>query len=226
MQLDVRTARRWAEGYAYSFSGKQRFSHGVMPLSLPPLDGARDLTFAELLTLRLVRAFRETGLSLQTIKRVAERASAEFGLPAPFISRRFRTDGRKVFIELRTGLPGDDGAPVPKRERELVEVLTSQRAFAEVVEPSLFANVEWDEDLAARWWPMGKVRSVILDPAVSFGAPHIASTRVPTAALATAVRAEGGGKAAAAAVAAWYGVTTAAVGDAMQFETEWLARAA
>lgn len=115
---------------------------------------------------------------------------------------------------------------LPKRERELVEVLTGQRAFADVVDPSLFANVEWDEDFAARWWPMGKERSVILDPAVSFGAPHIASTRVPTAALAAAVRAEGGGEAAAEIVATWYGVEPAEVADALQFETEWLARAA
>jgi len=226
VQLDTRTARRWAEGYNYSFQGEQHFSRGVMPLSLPLAEGARDLTFAELLTLRLVRAFRETKLSLQTIKRVAERASADFGLPMPFISRQFRTDGRKVFLELNVKPSGNDEPALSKRERELIEVLTGQRAFAEVVEPSLFANVEWDEGLAARWWPMSKGHSVILDPAVSFGAPHIADTGVPTTALATAVRAEGGGQEAVAAVAEWYGVTPANVADALRFETEWLARVA
>lgn len=226
VQLDTRTARRWTEGYAYEFQGKQRFSRGVMPLALPPADGARDLTFAELLTLRLVRAFRDTGLSLQTIKRVAARASSDFGQPTPFVSRRFRTDGSKVFVELKAE-PLDSNEPaLAKRERELVEVLTGQRAFADVVEPSLFANVEWDDDLAARWWPLGKEHSVLLDPAVSFGAPRIAHTGVPTAALAAAVRAEGGGQNAAAAVADWYGVTPADVADALHFETEWLTRAA
>jgi uncharacterized protein (DUF433 family)/DNA-binding transcriptional MerR regulator len=225
-QLDTRTARRWAEGYTYGPEGEQRFSRGVLPLSLPPVDGARDLTFTELLTLRLVRGFRETGLSLQTIKRVAAKAASDFGQNAPFVSRRFRTDGSKVFLELQAEPPGGDEPTMSRRERELVEILTGQRAFADVVEPSLFVNVEWVEDLAARWWPLGKDRSVLLDPAVGFGAPRIAHTGVPTATLAAAVRAEGGGEDAAAAVADWYGVTPANVADALRFETEWLARAA
>lgn len=226
VQLDARTARRWAEGYPYRYQDEQRLSPGVMPLALPGAGKTRDLTFAELLTLRLVRAFRQHNLGLPTIKRVAERAAQDFDLATPFISKRFRTDGRKVFIELRAETPADDTAGIPRRERELIEVLTGQRAFADVVEPSLFANVDWNADLASRWWPLGKDRSVNLDPRVMFGAPRVADTSVPTAALAAAVRAEGGGEAAADAVAGWYGVSPDHVMDAVRFETEWLSKAA
>lgn len=225
-QLDRRTAQRWAEGYPYVHAGERRISPGVMPLSLGRIGGTRDLTFAELLTLRLVRAFRGLKLGLPTIKRVAIRAAADYDLATPFISRRFRTDGRKVFMELQRDEPSNDAPGIPRHERELIEVLTGQRAFAEVVEPSLFANVDWQDDLAARWWPMGKGSAVILDPAVIFGAPRIANTSVPTAAVATAVRAEGGGENAISAVAEWYGVPIEAVKDAVRFETEWLAKAA
>lgn len=221
-QLDRRTARRWAEGYPYVHAGERRVSRGVMPFTLGRMGKERDLTFAELLTLRLVRAFRNSGLGLPTIKRVALRAAEDYGFAMPFISRRFRTDGRKVFMELRGEEPGGEAPGIRRHEREMIEVLTGQRAFADVVEPSLFANVDWQDDLASRWWPMGKNGAVVLDPAVAFGAPRIARTGVPTAVLAEAVRAEGGGPEAVEAVAGWYGVPPGSVEDAVRFETDWL----
>lgn len=92
-QLDVRTARRWAEGYSFIHRGERHLSPGVMPLALAKLGKHRDVTFTELLTLRLVRGFRAAGLGLRTIRMVAERAAADFDLPMPFVSKRFRTDG-------------------------------------------------------------------------------------------------------------------------------------
>jgi len=226
VQLDVRAARRWAEGYTYLHGGERRASAGLITLALPRQGKEQDVTFAELLTLRLVKAFRDVKLGLPLIRRVAKRAAADYGLDMPFASRRFRTDGRKVFIELQRDLPDADEAGVPARERELIEVLTRQRNFTEVVEPSLFANVDWDGDLASRWWPMGKATSIVLDPAIRFGAPRIDGTGVPTSVIAAAVRAEGGGEAAMGAVAEWYGVPLEGVQNAMRFETEWLSKAA
>jgi uncharacterized protein (DUF433 family) len=225
-QLDTRTARRWAEGYDFRHHGEKRHSPGIMGLALAPIGGMRDLTFPEMLTLRLVKGFRGAGLSLRTIKRVAEAAAQQLGTPTPFVTRRFRTDGRKVFMELQHAEPANDEPGLPKRERQLIEVLTGQGAFANVVEPSLFRNVEWEADIAARWWPLGQTRAVVLDPTTMFGAPRIARTRVPTAAVAAAVAAEGGGASAVQAVAEWHGLTADQVHDAVEFETEWLKRAA
>ena len=225
-QLDGRTARRWAEGYDFKYHGEIWRSPGVMRLALPPIGRSVDLTFPEMLTLRLVHGFREAGLSLRTIKRVAEVAARDYGTPTPFVTRRFRTDGRKVFVELQQTVPSKDEPAVPRRERQLIEVLSHQHQFADIVEPSLYAKVDWDDGMAVRWWPMGQDHAVVLDPRVMFGAPRIAKTRVATDALAAAVRAEGGGEAALAAVAAWHDVTPAQVRDAVEFETEWLRRAA
>lgn len=226
VQLDARTARRWALGYDYTYHGAPRHSPGVMSLTDSSCAGDPDLTFAEMLTLRLVKGFREAKLSLRTIKRVAEVAARDFGTPTPFVSKRFRTDGRKVFVELQEVQPVNDEPATTPRERKMIEVLTGQHAFADVVEPSLFANVDWHDDIAARWWPLGRARAVVLDPAMVFGAPSIANTRVPTATLAQAVRAEGGGDAAISAVAEWYGLSTTQVRDALNFETAWLHQAA
>ena len=225
-QLDTRMARRWALGYGYRFKGEVRHSHGVMPLQLPVRGRERDLTFREMLTLRLVRGFRQADLGLPTIKRVAQIASTDYGEPLPFVSKRFRTDGRRIFLELKTRPDVEDDFNIPTRERRLIEVLTGQENFAAIVEPSLFANVDWHEDLASRWWPLGRDRHVILDPDVLFGAPHVHETRVPTATLGKAVAAEGNGPDAERAAADWYGVSPEAVRDAVDFETKWLKTAA
>ena len=66
------------------------------------------------------------------------------------------------------------------------------QSAALTVEPSLYANVDWQDDLASRWWPLGKESAVALDPEVMFGAPHISDTRAPTSIIAETVRAERG----------------------------------
>ncbi len=225
-QIDTRNARRWAEGYDYPYKGETRHSTGVMPLELPLIQGERDLTFAEMLTLRLVAAFRTAGLSMRTIRRVSAVAAQHYNTPLPFVSRRFRIDGRKVFVEISKDPVSNDEPVMPKGERRLIDVLSGQENFAEVVEPSLFQNVDWHADLATRWWPIKHSGFVLLDPTVMFGAPHIAGSRVPTDALASAVRAEGNSDQAIAAVADWFGVERAAVRSAAYFEGEWLNRAA
>ena len=80
-------------------------------------------------------------------------------------------------------------------------MLTGQHAFADIVEPFLFANVDWQDDVISRWWPLGLNRSVVLDPHILFGSPHVRDTSIPTATLASAVRAEGGGETAIKTVA-------------------------
>jgi uncharacterized protein (DUF433 family) len=225
-QLDAQTTRRWAEGYDFRYRGELRHSPGVMGLALEPIGGRRDLTFPEMLTLRLVKGFRGAGLTLRTIKRVAEVAAADYGTATPLVTRRFRTDGRNVFIELQAARPDLDAPAFPARERQRINVLSRQREFGEIVEPSLFQNLEWDDDLAARWWPLGRSRSVMVDPRTLFGAPHIEGTRVPTAAVAATVRAEGSDAEAIAFVADWHGISPAQTKDAVEFETRWFRKAA
>lgn len=225
-QLDLKTARRWAVGYDYRTHGELRHSPGVMPLTLAAAGRSRDLTFVEMLTLRLVKGFRDARLGLRTIKRVAEVAAAEYQTPLPFVTRRFRTDGRKIFIELQHAPAANEEPDLPRHERELIEVLSGQRAFADIVEPSLFQNVDWAEDIASRWWPLGRGRRVVLDPGTLFGAPHVLDTRVPTETLAAEVKAEGGGETAIEAVAKWYGLPSSAVRDALAFQDSWFRRAA
>ena len=207
--LAPRTARRWVDGYEYDYRGERRRSEPVAYLSKAAVrDDGTILDFEQLLTLLLVKAFKDRGLGLPTIKRAAARAQEVYGTPNPFVTKRFRSDGHHVFIDL-------DAAG---KERELVNVISSQREFRSIVEPSLFKDVVFVGDDASEWWPMGKDHSVVLIPNRQFGAPHIAGRGIRTDVVAQAVAAEGGGKAGLSAVADYYQLTSEQVADAVAFE--------
>jgi uncharacterized protein (DUF433 family) len=218
--LDALTARRWIKGRDYRYKGEARHSAPVVHLVRPDAAGAQDLTFEELLTLRLVRAFRETGLGLPTIRKAAEVAARRYSQANPFITRSFRSDGKSVFLELE-----EQGA-VPGQEKVMVHALTGQQQFQQVVEPSLFEDVVFIGDKVGEWFPIGQDRSVVIRPDRSFGAPHIAGTGLRTEVVADAVMAEGGDDAAIEATAKWFGVTEAQVRDAVAAEEAWRSKKA
>ena len=221
-QLPVQTARRWADGNSYRYQGTRRTTRGLIEMELPTIQGRRDLTFPELLTLRMVRAFRTTGLGLPTIKRVAEKAAREYGSPTPLVLTQFRTDGRRIFVELKAEQAVANQDSTSKSDRHLIDMLSGQAQFAEVVEPSLFRNLEWqDVWQAAKWWPAGREAGVVLDPNVLFGAPRLAETSLATSVIAQSVSAESGTDDPVAAVAEWHGITAAQVRQAVVFEREW-----
>ncbi len=218
--LDGRTAQRWVHGYTYKRDGEARRSAPVVPVRAN-LDAANDrLSFEELLTLRLVRAFRMHGLGLPTIKRAAQAAQERFGVGQPFVTKAFRTDGRQVFLAL------EKAPEVKGEERILVHALTGQQEFVDVVEPSLFKDVVFIGDVPGEWFPLGKEHTVVLRPDRAFGAPHIDGTGVRTDVIADAVTAEGGGEAARRAAAEWFGLTAAQVADAVAAEAKWRIRKA
>jgi hypothetical protein len=110
------------------------------------------VTFEELLTLKLVAAFRAKGLGLPTIRRAAQIAADKYGLTNPFITQAFRSDGKSVFLLLK------EKKQVRGKEGVLVEALTGQQQFNNVVEPSLFKDVVFFGDTASpqEWFPQGQ----------------------------------------------------------------------
>lgn len=197
--------RRWLRGYVHRHDETERYSPPVWVSSVPVLDGALGLSFADLVEVRFVDAFLAAGVSWKTIRSAAARARDLLGVSHPFSTRKFSTDGRTIFAEVLR----DTG------ELTLLDIVKSQYAFHRVISPSLYAGLEFDnEDVVQRWWPLGRARRVVLDPKRAFGQPIIGTAGIPTAVLADAVRAEGS----LSAAAAWYKVEVAAVRDAVAFE--------
>jgi len=211
LKTPARNIRRWMGGYAYVANGE---THKMPPLWRTQLqfdNGDRlELGFRDLIELRFVAAFVEKGLSLQTIRACLEHARECVKDERPFSTRRFRTDGRTIFLDSlhRSGA------------EELLDLKTKQYAFKQVLERS-FKDLDLEGDAVARWRPFHGKPSIVIDPLRSFGQPVATNYGVPTAALAGAVEAEGSIE----RVARLYEVPPAVVRDAVDFEKD-LRRAA
>jgi uncharacterized protein (DUF433 family) len=154
--------------------------------------------------LHFVKLFRDEGVSLPAIRKAAKTAARQFGADHPFAIHRFDTDGCTVFATLARA----------EKEAALVEDLKhGQFVFDTIVRP-FFKKLEYGQDEAIRFWPMGMGKRVVLDPARQFGKPIDNETAVPTAALYRAV--EVGDD--PVLVAKWFNVPLDAVRAAIVFE--------
>lgn len=169
---------RWMKGHG---SGNRTYAplwHGQVDLH----DGKLYLGFLDLVQSRMASAFIAAGLSPQKVRRALVLARELIEHDHPFATSRFRTDGRTLLLE---ALSDDDD------DRQLVDLFKrGQYVMHKVIEPSL-KGIDFDTDIAARWWPKGRSSDIVLDPARQFGQPIVESVGVPTSILKAAVDAEG-----------------------------------
>jgi len=204
-QIPARSIRRWLFGYRYLYEGQAVEQPAVVRSQFA--DYAREhkvISFHDLIELMFVRAFRSEGVSWPTIRRAADRARELTGSDHPFASQRFVTDGETIFAEIASSIDGT----------ELLDLKRDQMAFRRVLLRSLRARLDVGTSGAERWWPLGKQRPVVIDPARQFGQPITADEGVPTAVLAKAydtIRS-------VARVADWYCVSQGEVKAAIEFE--------
>jgi uncharacterized protein (DUF433 family) len=168
---------RWLRGHSV---GEKHYE----PLWRPQVDLGEDgicLGFRDLQEVRVASAFIEAGLSAYRVRQAIALARDLVDEERPLSTTRFRTDGRTVFLQVIE----EDG------QTKLIDLFKGQFAFREIIEQSL-TNVEYDEaGIPAKWWPLGRAKSVVLDPTRSFGQPIEAETGVPVDSLVAAVVAEG-----------------------------------
>jgi len=197
--------RRWLEGYRFPTSEGVGESPPMLRSQLPVLGGRQAIGFLDLVELLFIKAFRDHGVSLPTIRRAARKAASRWGTDHPFCLKRFATDGRTIFATIEDEV-GDEG---------LLELTKSQLAFSGILRPFL-TQLDYGHLGATidRWWPLGKKKPVLLDPKIAFGRPIVAESAVPTEALYRAAVANGS----EAEVASWFGVSVGAVRAAIEFE--------
>jgi uncharacterized protein (DUF433 family) len=203
-QIEPGRIRRWLRGYHYRSAGQLRESRAVVPPELPVLDGALALSFLDLQEVRFVDAFLKRGVSWKTLRITSERARELLQQSHPFSSGRFVTDGRNILLETATS--GRDSA--------FLNMVRNQLEFRRIVQQFL-ARLDFAEDQAVRWWPMGKRKPIVIDPLRSFGQPIVSNEGVPTAVLARAVRVERS----IDVVARWFEVSKRSVQHAAEFES-------
>ena len=197
--------RRWMRGYQFRVRAATHASPPVWKPDLPEMDGALALSFRDLIEVRFVDYFLQHGVSWKVLRQAAQAAADIVEDTHPFSTRRFKTDGKRIFTELGK-TPGT---------RKLLDVVARQYAMETVLASRLYEGLEFDRNHPTRWFPMPH-RRVVVDPAVAFGQPVTSPDGVPTAILAKAVQVEDD----LDRVAAWYMVPRRAVQDAVDYEVQ------
>ena len=203
LNVSPTTIRRWLFGYTYDHHGPRTQQ---APLWQPQYGVDQDeplLGFRDLMEARIVRGLRAMNFGLPTIRECLRQASEIVGDSHPFSTRQFKHDGRRIFLQQMAG----DGSS------RLFDLKGRQLVFQRVVAPSLL-DLDFDADVASRWWLLPKKRTIVIDPARSFGQPIATDAGVPTSRLAQAVKAEGSVE----RVSRLYEMRPAVVRDALFFE--------
>ncbi|MCJ2013523.1 hypothetical protein [Methylobacterium sp. J-076] len=109
IRMPARTINRWLGGYAYGSGGEPRRMPPLWTPELPANDDRLELGFRDLIELRFVHAFVRENVDLRVVRGCLEAAREAVDDPRPFSTRRFKTDGRTIFLE---SLKADGGSEV------------------------------------------------------------------------------------------------------------------
>ncbi|HEX7240222.1 MAG TPA: hypothetical protein VF263_08160 [Longimicrobiaceae bacterium] len=182
LREDTSTVRRWAFGYHRNRPGKGRSWHPpLIHTDLPELEGEKALTFVELIELLYIRAFEQAGVPWDAIREAANVAARMYKTDHPFALRQVYADPRSLYASVQE----TDGS------ESLVQLVGhGQHTIPELIKPYL-EQLEFDlNDVASRWWPLGRLGGVVVDPRHAFGAPVIAEVGIRTKVLSDAYYAE------------------------------------
>lgn len=214
VRTDARKIRRWLYGYDYErLVGDQPRRYHSEPLWQPEYKadelGERVLGFRDLMELRIVREFVSRGVPLAVVRYCLAAAKDMFGDDYPLTRQRFLTDGETVFHEALDVVATSEDGPA------LIDLRKRQHVFRTIVKDSLYAGIEYEGDVARRWYPEGKGHAIVVDPQLQFGHPTIERSGVPTSAIYATWLAEGKKR---ATVAKLFEVEPRHVDAAVRFE--------
>jgi uncharacterized protein (DUF433 family) len=152
-------------------------------------EGSSILSFHDVVSLEVVRLFREAKVSLQSVRLLEARLRERFpDLTRPFAHEIFFTDGSAIWHQLH---------PEDKVVIEIVGRRPDQAAWKPVIK-SFAKEIHYEHGRAAVWHPHPAVE---INPRVQFGAPVVRGTRLPLLTLKSELEV-----ATAEEVAAWHGL--------------------
>ena len=208
VHTDARSIRRWTMGYTLPAS--QRFSAPILSTTLAPVEEEEVLTFHQLIEVLFINLFRKHRVSMPVIRAAAAYAATLFHTNHPFAVEGFKTDGKSIFHQSHFSSEEIEGIT----QAQLVQdILRGQFVFGEFVEP-YFLKIDYERFEAARYWPLGKDKRIVIDPARSFGQPIDSATGVPTKAIYSMYL----GGDAPEHISRWFGVERQAIINAIAFE--------
>ena len=129
------------------------------------------LSYLQLVEVAFVASFRQRGVSLQRIRKARDYVAKVFRAEFPFAQYEFKTEGVHVLME---------AASVDPDFRELIAADEAGQMAWERILLERFEQFDYEEDLAVTWHPRGRAVPILIDPRISFGAPVLEATGIPT----------------------------------------------
>jgi uncharacterized protein (DUF433 family) len=196
-KVSSNTARRWLKGYDFWYGGERR----VMPPVTPGRGEQGAVSFVDLMEVAAVSRLRQKGFSFKRVRQINAYCRVYLHEPRPLVTQKFKVAGRDIFLDADFGVLLDVG-----REAGML-------AWKEVLEPFL-EDVEYENQLARRWWPLGRNHMVVVDPDYGFGLPVVEGTGTRTEIIAERYRAGDSTE----EITYDFGVTLDQIQDALRWE--------
>lgn len=148
----------WDKRLASDFEGRYSWTDGM----------ARAIGFHTLIELFVFLQLSDAGVRTVNVLKAHKELSNLFNTHYPFatstIISRIGTDSRKIYF---------------KEGEELIYSLDGKKQFNLHFIQDFFKKVDFSNDaLAARFFPMGKGKSIVVDPEYQFGQPIITGTNI------------------------------------------------
>ena len=155
--FSAQSVARWRAGYTYPTQQGPRRSEALTGGQAHGL-----LTFNELLEVAVVAAARRGDVPMKSIRRAIGVAREVYGVDRPLVTMRFMHDGKDIFTrELEQA-----------GETRYVNLSRHGQIAWEYIRDVL-RDMDFEEDVAVRWWPGGRDTPIIIDPRISFGRPAV-----------------------------------------------------
>ncbi len=149
---------------------------------LPPSGGRGPLlvSFLTLIEIVVAKGFRHRRVRLARIRRAHDFAVERLGTDYPFASLRLRALGGQILAEFDQESPGEGNLLVLDRS---VEPGSEQWTLPVLVRQTIEAIEYASDELAKRWFPLGKDVPIVVDPRLAAGQPTITGTGVTVRAV-------------------------------------------
>ena len=191
------TARRWLSGYAYRDEAGRSVN---LPPITPGSAESEAASFLDVVEIVAIGGLKRAGFSTRQIRQIVRNCQEILGVQRPLSTLKFKVGGRDVFVD-----HGDVLVDVGQRKR--------MQAWNDILEPFL-ANLDYTDDVASRWWPLGRDVPIVVDPEYGQGLPVVEGSGVRTEIIRE--RAEAGDL--IEQIASDFNLSSAEVERALQFE--------
>jgi uncharacterized protein (DUF433 family) len=179
LHVPARTIQNWASGYPYATKTGAR--RRTAPLIDAESGSAHDFSFFNLVELHVLAALRrEHHVQMPNIRRAVEYVKKRLGSPRPLINEEMETDGTDIFVTKLGSLINVSQNGQLAMKALLQEYLKRIDRDTHGVAIRLFPFTRPKGIASDATGAITQPRLVAIDPAVAFGRPVIAGSRVPT----------------------------------------------